>query len=69
MKADALKAAELTLRSDFAGVDLIINSETGEHAILEVNEAPAIQTGADPDRKIAALMTYMQTVTGDRGDE
>ena len=59
-KADALKAAALTLRSDFAGVDLLINSETGEHVVLEVNEAPAIQTGAEPDRKIAALMAHIQ---------
>lgn len=59
-KTDALKAAELTLRSDFAGVDLLINSETGEHFVLEVNEAPAIQTGADPARKIAVLMSYIK---------
>jgi len=59
-KADALKAAALTLRSDFAGVDLLVNSETGEHVVLEVNEAPAIQTGADPERKIAALMAHIQ---------
>lgn len=58
-QADALKAAELTLRSDFAGVDLLINSETGGHYILEVNEAPAIQTGVDPDYKIDKLMSYI----------
>lgn len=69
MQADALKAAELTLRSDFAGVDLIVNSETGAHAILEVNEAPAIQTGANPPKKIAVLMSYIQQVTNAKGDK
>ena len=60
MQADALKAADLTLRSDFAGVDLIINSETGEHYVLEVNEAPAIQMGANPPVKIAAFMSHLR---------
>lgn len=56
---DALKAAEVTLRSDMAGVDVIIDSDTGRHYILEVNEAPAIQTGANPPAKIAVLMQHM----------
>lgn len=60
MKSDALKAAEVTLRSDFAGVDLIINSETGEHFVLEVNDAPAIQTGANPPYKTGILMSHIQ---------
>jgi glutathione synthase/RimK-type ligase-like ATP-grasp enzyme len=63
MQRDALKAAELTLRSDLAGVDVIVNSETGEHYILEVNEAPAIQTGAEPERKIAILMQHIKDMT------
>ena len=57
---DAIKAARLTMRADFAGVDLLINSETGSHVILEVNEAPAIQTGADPDKKIKTLMQHIK---------
>ena len=56
---DALKAAELTLRDDFCGVDLLIDSRTGKHYVLEVNEAPAIQTGEDPERKIGYLLEYM----------
>ncbi|MFZ1250107.1 MAG: ATP-grasp domain-containing protein [Candidatus Microsaccharimonas sp.] len=60
MQQDALRAAALTLRSDFAGVDLIVNSETGKHAILEVNEAPAIQTGENPPFKINALMAHIK---------
>lgn len=62
IQQDALKAAARTLRSDFAGVDIIVNSETGEHYILEVNEAPAIQTGENPPLKIKALMTHIQQV-------
>lgn len=67
MQADALKAAALTLRSDFAGVDLIINSETGEHYVLEVNEAPAIQMGANPPVKIAAFMSHLKDMA-EKGD-
>lgn len=68
MQKDALKAAELTLRSDFAGVDIIVNSQTGKHAILEVNEAPAIQTGENPPYKIKALMTHIKEMAQKRGD-
>jgi glutathione synthase/RimK-type ligase-like ATP-grasp enzyme len=67
MQRDALQAAALTLRSDFAGVDVIINSLNGEHAILEVNEAPAIQTGENPPFKINALMTHIQNVANGKG--
>lgn len=55
----ALAAAAATLRSDFAGVDIIINKHTGKHYVLEVNEAPAIQMGEHPEQKITALMTYI----------
>ena len=68
MQKDALRAAELTLRSDFAGVDIIVNSETGAHAILEVNEAPAIQTGENPPLKIKALMTHIQEMVNKKGN-
>lgn len=68
IRQDALKAAALTLRSDFAGVDVIVNSETGEHYILEVNEAPAIQTGENPPFKIKALMKHIQEVANRKGD-
>lgn len=64
MQSDALKAAKLTLRSDFAGVDVIVDKTNGKHYILEVNEAPAIQMGANPPVKIAALMSHIQQQTG-----
>ena len=60
VQRDALRAAELTLRSDFAGVDVMIHSETGQHYILEVNEAPAIQTGEHPEQKIATLLQHIK---------
>lgn len=63
MQADALAAAAATLRSDFAGVDLIVNNETGEHFILEVNEAPAIQTGYMPEFKTSAYLAYLKRMT------
>lgn len=55
----SVKAAELTKRGGFAGVDVLIDKHTGQHYFLEVNEAPAIQTGADIEVKIDAYMTYM----------
>lgn len=67
MQADALLAAATTLRSDFAGVDLMVNNETGEHYILEVNEAPAIQTGYMPDYKIGVYLSYLNRMAESKG--
>jgi len=67
VQADALKAAEMTLRSDFAGVDIIFDSQTGQHYILEVNEAPEIQTGANPPFKIASLMDHISQKAHTKG--
>lgn len=64
VRRDALAAAALTLRSDFAGVDVLVDKETGQHYILEVNEAPAIQTGESPEVKIAALMQHIKEKAG-----
>lgn len=60
MQQSALKAAEVTRRSGFAGVDLIINKENGTHYILEVNDQPAIQVGSSPETKIPVFMEYLQ---------
>jgi glutathione synthase/RimK-type ligase-like ATP-grasp enzyme len=57
---DALRAAGLTLRSDFAGVDVLLDKNTGQHYILEVNEAPAIQMGAEPEQKIAIFLRRLR---------
>lgn len=70
MQKDALAAAAATLRSDFAGVDLIINQETGAHFILEVNEAPAIQTGYMPEVKTKTYLSYLKRMaTANDGDQ
>lgn len=62
----ALKAANLTGRNDFAGVDILIDKNTGKHYFLEVNEAPAIQTGAHTDIKIDAYMRYIVELTKEK---
>ena len=69
MQHDALQAAKLTLRSDFAGADVIVDKTNGKHYILEVNEAPAIQMGENPPVKIAALMTHIQQQAGVTNDK
>lgn len=62
VRRDALAAARATLRSDYAGIDVMTDKITGRHYILEVNEAPAIQTGEQPDVKIDTLMQYIHDV-------
>lgn len=47
---------------DIAGVDVMTNSETGEHVILEVNASPQVATGAFTDEKLdvyAGLFTKL----------
>lgn len=56
---DALKATKLLKRPNFAGVDVIINKETGKHYILEVNQTPQIEEGAVVDKKIKAMLNYI----------
>lgn len=54
-----LKAAEVLNRYEFAGVDLMINKETGRPYILEVNQTPQIEIGAEVDKKMDALLAYI----------
>jgi glutathione synthase/RimK-type ligase-like ATP-grasp enzyme len=58
-KNDSIRAATIVGREQFCGLDLLINKETGEHVVLEVNEAPAIQLGAAPERKMLAMLEFM----------
>lgn len=60
MQASVLEAARVTRRSGFSGVDLIVNKETGRHYILEVNDQPAIQVGANPEIKTPIFMEYIR---------
>jgi glutathione synthase/RimK-type ligase-like ATP-grasp enzyme len=43
-----------------AGVDIMIDSATGLHAILEVNRAPQIPSGTFIDEKIAAYADFLK---------
>lgn len=59
----ALKAARALNRWDISGVDLIINSDTGQPYVLEVNRTPAIAMGVSEDvdiaQKLKALYAYL----------
>lgn len=55
-----VKAAEVLGRSEFAGVDLMFNSETDEPYILEVNQTPQIEIGVEVDKKMNTLLDYME---------
>lgn len=63
-KNDSIRAAKLVGREQFCGLDLLINKDTGEHVVLEVNEAPAIQLGAEPERKMQAMLEFMSVKAG-----
>lgn len=63
-KMDSIRAAKIVGREQFCGLDLLINKNTGEHVVLEVNEAPAIQLGAEPERKMQAMLEFMSQKAG-----
>ena len=55
-----LDAARVQGCQQFCGVDLMFNNETGEPYILEVNQTPEIEEGAEPEKKITALLDYIE---------
>lgn len=55
-----LAAAKAVHRTDFAGVDLMLHKVTGAPYILEVNQTPQIEIGAEVDRKMEVLLAYMR---------
>lgn len=57
-----LRAAKLLNRFEFAGVDLMLHSKTNQPYILEVNQTPQIEIGAEVDKKMAAMIGYMQSI-------
>jgi glutathione synthase/RimK-type ligase-like ATP-grasp enzyme len=59
MLDDAKRAAALE-EIEVAGVDLIIDSKTGKHYIMEVNSSPQLASGAFPERKTKAYVDYLQ---------
>jgi len=54
-REEAVHAAAV-LRRDIAGVDIILDRETGRHYVLEVNRAPQIENASFPEKKAAALL-------------
>jgi glutathione synthase/RimK-type ligase-like ATP-grasp enzyme len=63
---DVIKAAKILNRDSFAGVDLIIDTNTQKHYILEVNKTPQIEIGAEVEAKMDALIKYMIQLGGHR---
>lgn len=57
---DSLLAAKLLGRSEFCGVDTVVETGTNHHYILEVNQTPQIEDGAEVDKKINALLGYIK---------
>ena len=55
----ALRAAEAVNRSDLAGVDIIVDTETGKPYVLEVNKSPQIETGSNTDTKTTIFVDYI----------
>jgi glutathione synthase/RimK-type ligase-like ATP-grasp enzyme len=55
----AIKAAKIE-KISLAGVDIITNSETNKHYILEVNTAPQIHSGAFIPEKTAAYANFLK---------
>lgn len=58
-----LKAATVLNRDSFAGVDLVMNLQTGDPYILEVNQTPQIEIGAEIERKMDVLLDYMKEMS------
>ncbi len=63
-REDVLRAAARLGRSEFAGVDLIIDKNNGQHYILEVNQTPQIEIGAEVNHKMSALLDYFEQRVG-----
>jgi glutathione synthase/RimK-type ligase-like ATP-grasp enzyme len=57
----AVRAAEALGREDIAGVDVLINKETGEQYVLEVNKTPHMSIGAENviETKLRALFAQL----------
>lgn len=59
-----LLAAKTLNRFEFAGVDLMLHAQTNQPYILEVNQTPQIEIGAEVDKKMAAMLDYMASRVG-----
>ncbi len=55
-----VRAAATLGREQFSGADLIVDELTGAPYILEVNQTPEIEEGAEPVKKMTALFDYIE---------
>lgn len=62
VRQDAARAAAGLNRKEFAGVDVLINKDNGQHYILEVNQTPQIEIGAAVEQKMDALLTELSSL-------
>ena len=59
--SDVIQSAE-NEKLDVAGVDLMIDRNTGQHYIIEVNSSPQLATGAVPEQKMKAYTDYLMSL-------
>lgn len=60
----AEKAAFALGRSSYAGVDILERNDTGEYVVLEVNQTPQIEIGAEIDAKMSAMLARISEIAG-----
>lgn len=58
--SDAVMAAKLLKREQFAGVDIMQDKNSGKYYILEVNQTPQIEEGAEVEAKVGAMLRYIK---------
>lgn len=66
--AMAGRAAEV-LQREISGVDVIINKQTNQAYILEVNTTPALATGYASDKKINKFASFLERALAAQEDE
>jgi glutathione synthase/RimK-type ligase-like ATP-grasp enzyme len=67
--AEAIMATKLLKRQQFAGVDIMQDKKSGKYYILEVNQTPQIEEGAEVDAKVNAMLTYIRKRAEERGSK
>jgi glutathione synthase/RimK-type ligase-like ATP-grasp enzyme len=64
----AEEAAAALGRSSYAGVDILERSDTGEYVVLEVNQTPQIEIGAEIDAKMSVMLARISEIAGGKHD-
>lgn len=65
LREDAMRASRLE-KVEVAGVDMIVDKQTGLHKILEVNRAPQIPSGSFIDEKITVYADFIKETVDKR---